>query len=125
MDILNETQKLILEEQKLEEMSSIRKRDYNLPVNIWIDDIGSERKTKHNMPRIKVQNDYSDTLNSRNLFSLSIEKNPKILAGEYDGIKSKDIKIIKDFVTLNEESLMKYWNQEIGLRELLSQLKEL
>ena len=125
MDILNETQKLILEEQKLEEMSSIRKRDYNLPVNIWIDDIGSERKTKHNIPRIKVQNDYSDTLNSRNLFSLSIEKNPKILAGEYDGIKSKDIKIIKDFVKLNEESLMKYWNQEIGLRELLSQLKEL
>ena len=125
-DKLNEELiKLLCEQQKLEEMSAIRKKDYNLPVNIWIDDKGSERTNKHNLPRLKIQTTYEDKLDEKHLLSLSIDKKPKVLAGEMNELKNKDFKIIKNFVIKNYDLLIQYWKQEIGLRELLNKLQEL
>ena len=117
--------KIMCNQQKLEEMSAIRKRDYNLPVNIWIDDKGSERTNKHNLPRLKVQTTYGDKLDEKHLLSLSIDKKPEVLAGEMNELKNKDLKTIKNFVVKNYDLLMQYWRQEIGLRELLNSLQEL
>ena len=36
-----------LNEEQLIEMSNLIKRKTGLPVNIWVDDIGIERKNKH------------------------------------------------------------------------------
>ena len=114
-----------LEESKelLMEMSSIRKKIYNLPVNIWLDDIGSERNVKHNFPRIKVQSNYSDRLDSKNLISLSIEKNPIILAGDLGELKDKDLNKIKKFVSKNYDVLLDYWYGRLDLREVLNSLR--
>lgn len=119
-----ETIKLLIESQKLEEMSKISKRDYNLPVNIWIDEEGIDRKVEHNIPRIKVQNNYSDKTTQNDFISVSINSNPQILAGTLK-IKQKDLNKIFEFIKLNYSTLMDRWNNKITTKEMFYSLKDL
>lgn len=119
-----ETIKLLLESQKLEEMSKISKRDYNLPVNIWIDEEGIDRKVEHNIPRLKVQNNYSDRTTQNDFISVSIDNNPQILAGTLK-IKQKDLNKVFEFIKLNYSVLMDRWNNKITTKEMFYNLKDL
>jgi len=108
----------------LMEMSSLRKIDTNLPVNIWIDDIGAERNTPHNLPRIKFQNDKSDNLVSKNTVPISIDINPEILAKNFQTKLSKsDLNKIKKFIVDNFDVLMDYWNGKISLTQFICRMK--
>ena len=93
--------KLLNENEDMEvllEMSGFRKSDTNLPVNIWIDDVGAERKTSHNLPRIKFQNDTSDNLKSRDTIPMSISDNPEVLINNFQTkLSQSDITKIKKF----------------------------
>ena len=101
---------------KLEEMSNLIKRKTGLPVNIWVDDIGVIRKTKHNEPRIKVQNNTSNT-RQEDTFSLSISLNPEVISGECK-LSSYNYNKVCNYVRTNYKPLMDYWNQKIDIEEL-------
>lgn len=100
----------------LVEMALLRKTKTGLPVNIWIDEMGSARNVKHNIPRLKIQNDYNSN-RTDNTLSIEISKNPKILSGTQN-IKDKDINIIYKFIKRNLDLLLKHWNEEIDTDEL-------
>jgi hypothetical protein len=114
--VVEETIKLITENEILLEMSALYKKKTNLPINIWVDDIGAGRNNKHNLPRIKVQNDYGDRTTEDN-FSVSISKTPEILVGDCK-LKQKDLNKIFDWIKENYDLLIKHWNQEIDTDEL-------
>lgn len=114
--VVKETVRLITESEILLEMSALYKKRTELPINIWVDDIGAGRNNKHNLPRIKVQNNYADRT-SEDTFSVSISKTPEILAGECK-LKQKDLKEIFDWIIKNYDVLYKHWNQEIDTDEL-------
>ena len=97
-------------------MSTIYKKRSKLPVNIWVDDIGNNQSIEHNIPKIKVQNNESDKVQD-DTFVLSIEKNPKILAGECK-LKSNQLKEIEKFIINNYDLLIQHWNQEIDTDDL-------
>ena len=98
------------------EMALLRKSKTGLPVNIWIDEMGSARNVKHNIPRLKIQNDYNSN-RTDNTLSIEISENPKILSG-MQNIKDKDMNIIYDFIKRNLDLLLKHWNEEIDTDEL-------
>lgn len=111
--------------QILTEMSNLRKNQTGLPVNIWVDDIGVERKSKHNQPRIKFQNDNADRMHEETI-SMSISENPEILQkNQKINISNEDVNKIKKFVKLNKNVLIEYWNQNIELLELFKRIKKI
>ena len=116
------TFKEFLKEEQLFEMSTLKKKRYTkLPVNIWLSIKTEER---HNKPRLKFQNNKSDTLSSiKDLIPISIEDNPEILIDTKIDINNKDIQIIKNWIKINKVELLKFWNQEIDFEDLINVLK--
>lgn len=116
------TFKEFLKEEQLFEMSILKKKRYTkLPVNIWLSIKTEER---HNKPRLKFQNNKSDTLSSiKDLIPISIEDNPEILIDTKIDINNKGIQIIKNWIKINKVELLKFWNQEIDFEDLINVLK--
>lgn len=100
-------------------MAAIPKHVTGLAVFLWVDDIGIERKTKNNEPKLAFQNDYS-YIRSENIIFISISKTPKILGRNSKIIISDtDIQQIKQFIILNFDLLMDYWKQKIDIMDFM------
>ena len=87
------------------EMSSLRPKDTNLPLIVWI---SFKTNSKHG-PRIKVS-DSNYIVKNLNT-SISISKTPEIKEGN---IKSKDFKLISKWIILNRVILLDIWNEKIN-----------
>ena len=91
---------------QLFEMSTLRKKDSGLPVNIYIDDSLSYKRGKHSK-RIKFQTDKGDKPNTRgNFSSMKLDGSviEKTLPSKLE-ISSKDIEAVSNFVINNSECL--------------------
>lgn len=106
------------------EMSNFRTFETNLPVDIWVDDAGSNRNNKRSQPRIKFQG-FKGKLNSRQGIPLSIEEEPKILIDNPRmELTAKEVGEISDFVKNNLQSLLKLWYDEnYGIIAFASEMK--
>ena len=119
-EIATYEKEVLLKESKdiLMEMSNLRKRDTGLDVNIWLDDEGCYRDVKHNVPRIKFQNNNSDRISKSDLIPISISDNPQILKRKVTlSIDSKQLNKIKEFIVNNKEALLRHWNGAITFLE--------
>lgn len=98
--------------EPLNEMANAPKKVTGLPVYIWIE---AEEPTRHNLPRIKFQNNYSDKISKTDLVPLVICDDPYIPIKNWNGLKisSKDFERIRQWVVQNKSLLLQYWNYEI------------
>jgi hypothetical protein len=107
------------------EMSNFRKKVTGLPVNLSLQiETDEDKKYPHNPPRLKFQNNTSDRITSvKDLIPVSIDaKNPRILIdAQYD---KQIFKLIRQWIILNYDALMQFWNQEIDEFELKDLLKK-
>lgn len=114
---------VLLKEDKeiLFEMTNIRKFRTGLPMNIWVDDEGEYRSVKHNVPRIKFQNNTSDKVQGDTI-PISIDnENPQILTKTFKvKLKSSDIEKLKTFIIQNYDELIRIWKQEIDAVEFIN-----
>lgn len=105
------------------EMANIRQTITGLPMIIWVDEMGSDRRVKHNTPRLKFQNSYS-TNREDDLLSISISENPKVLTkNKKINIKSSDIEFLKKWISERYNLLMDHWNGNIDTDDLKVILK--
>lgn len=81
--------------------------DTGLKEIIWV----SPKNANHG-PRIKVYN-----LNKSKDFSVTIEDEPKLIAGKCF-VSSREFAKIIEFIKLNKENLLKYWNYGLSTQEL-------
>jgi len=67
----------------------------------------------HNIPRIKVHNNYSstDSIQDNNLFTVTVEDEPKV-TGNVGILTRKDINEIVEFVNVNKEVLQEHWHED-------------
>ena len=100
------------------EMSNIRQSQTGLPMIVWFLGRGGE---KHG-PRLKVQSNHSQSISPTNLISITISDNPELVQGNID---QEDFKLIKKFILLNKDLLLKYWNHELSTIEFLNQIKKI
>ena len=89
------------------EMARFPKERSGLNYSLWLDDAGESRTNKHYLPRLKVV----DPSDKNNLISVSISRNPEILAGKFK--KNENISDVFEFIKKSYDDLMKLWNNEI------------
>jgi hypothetical protein len=113
----------IFESSFLFEMSNLSKEDTGLDKTIWV-----SVKNHSSGPRIKVNYDNSLKFDNNYNFSVSISDDPKVISGNTEEnvikkIGKSTLEDIFDWILLNQEILLKYWNSEITTREMLNSIK--
>ena len=112
-----------VENFRLEEMSALRKKDSGLPVNLYLDDTGSYKRSGH-WKRIKFQGDHGDKMNPNALISMTIDDNPELRP---ENVKIKlpvhEIEQIKIFVARNKDLLSKLADEDISIVDFIKQMK--
>ena len=101
----------------LMEMANLSPKTTGFAYYIWV----GPPSPKHSF-RIKVVNE-PGRIDPTDSFSLSIEDNPKVVAGKAN-IPQKVMNNIKKWITLNKEILIKHAKMEIDDDELKSNLKK-
>lgn len=109
---------------ELFEMSNIRKSESGLPVNIYVSSGGSVNK-QHG-PRIKVMINAGDKFNPYQTVSVILKQNitQDDVVG-YEQLPQKVLGPLRDYINLNYDVLMAYWNDEISTKEMIMGLKSL
>jgi hypothetical protein len=123
MKTLTEQENLQETFERLYEMANLYKMDTNLPVNLWLDEMGQDRIVEHNIARMKFQGDSSDKLNYQNLIPISISNNPEILLKNPPAISSKLINSVKNFIIHNRDILEQHFNHKITTKQLYPKLR--
>lgn len=95
-------------ERELFEMARVREADSGIPAEIYVSTKLAVRG-RHG-PRIKVSN-IKNTFSDVDNFAIEISKNPTLKAGK-SKLKLSVFGDIVDWVKLNYEPLIKYWNNE-------------
>ena len=102
-----------IDEDFLYEMSNLSRRKFKkLPTNIFM----SARNGSKHGPRIKIQNNYAENMQSENTFTMTIPDCRILVDGkevERDSkqikLKTKDILYFEKFVRNNKGILTEYW----------------
>lgn len=111
-----------LTEDILWEMANLQRGDTGIKFNIYVS-TKSVVGERHG-PRIKVSN-IANTFSKEDNFVVSISKKPVILAGN-PKLSSSSLDDVKDWVILNYEILIAYWNEQYdSLGAFLSDLHKI
>ena len=109
-------------------MANISQNTTGLDVIVWVQTINTQSNVKHNLPRIKFQNNTSTKIQINELIPISISDNPQILLNNNDLNKIKisqaQINVIKQWIIKNKEILIDYWEEKITTSELWQKLKK-
>lgn len=100
------------------EMSNLRPADTGLPMVIWVSVKGGARHG----PRIKVAREHGATINPFDTVSVTIEDEPRVIGGT---LSAHDMERVKQYIALNRDVLLQYWNHEMSTAELIQGLKSL
>lgn len=106
-----------INEPIMEMANIVKSRHPEMPSNLFI----SQKNNSTHEPRIKVQNNYTDKVQSDNMFSISISDEPKII-GDTGKLKTKDIIYFINFVKRNKLILTQYWNAQKEIEDVLETL---
>ena len=114
-------EKEIEEELNKKYYSTIDKKYTGLPVDLRLDEIGSQRTPKliyFSEPLLTFQNSYDGRIYT-DVLPMSLSQNPRVLEDdEFIKIKPEDVEAVKQFVVQHHDLLMKHWRQEITTTEL-------
>ncbi len=124
---LKKLQYLTFEEDFAFFWATIDRKYTGLPVDLRIDEIGSQRTPKlihFSEPLLTFQNSYDGRIYT-DVLPMSLSQNPQVLEDdEFIKIKSEDVEAVRQFVSKHCELLMKHWRQEIITAELCNILKD-
>jgi hypothetical protein len=119
---LTEQEELAENNRIIYEMATLRKMSTGLPVNLYLDDNGAWKKSGH-WKRIKFQPDPGNRPVTKNMVSMSIEDDPKILQKNAKiALSAQEIEKIKLFVRLNKDNLLKL-GDTIDIADFVKQMK--
>jgi hypothetical protein len=109
---------------ELFEMSNLHKKTTGLPVNIYVSS-GGPTNNRHG-PRIKVMTNSGDKFNPYQTTSIILKKDitPDDIVG-YDKLPADILSSVRDYINLNYDVLLAYWNDELDTNDLIKNLKRL
>lgn len=77
---------------------------------------------KRHGPRVKVSAHLTSKADPDDLFVMSIQDSPVILAGE-SGLPTDTFEDVKSWVALNKDVLLSYWSGELTTDEFIEQVQ--
>ena len=127
-ETIEELLQTVYTDEMLLEMATISQNTTGLDVIIWVQTNNTQSTGKHNLPRIKFQNNTATKIQINELIPISIFDDPKILLKNNDLNKIKisqtQINGIKQWIMKNKEILIDYWEEKITTDELFQKLKK-
>jgi hypothetical protein len=100
------------------ESVNVMPRLTGLPMTVWAQPRGNAR---HDV-RIKVNMTYGRTMDPTNLAVVGVRPTPWLVTGH---LPPADLRLVSDWVRLNEATLVDYWNFTIDTDEFLARLQKL
>src|SRR3954452_11655838 len=89
-----------------------------LPMSVWVSPRGNAR---HDV-RIKVNMTHGRQMSIDNTAVVALRPVPRVVAGR---LSPDDRRLVYDWIGLNYEVILAYWNEEIETDELIDRLKRL
>ena len=127
-ETIDELLQTVYSDEMLLEMANISQNTTGLDVIIWVQTNNTQSTGKHNLPRIKFQNNTATKIQINELIPISISENPEILLKNNDFNKIKisqaQINAVKQWIVKNKEILTDYWEEKITTDELFQKLKK-
>jgi len=105
------------ERDLLEEMTSFTKNETGVDHNIFISPKGSTRHA----PRIKVAIDPKNSFDPRGETASVMIESGEVVAGKVRSTKL--LRQVREFIELNRQVLLDYWEYQIGTADLCKRLK--
>lgn len=102
--------------EDLFEMANLYPRETGLPMTVWVSPRGSAR---HDV-RVKVNMVHGDRMSIANTAIVSVRPMPRVIAGR---LAPADTQAVFEWVTLNTDALVDYWEGRIGMIELAAALR--
>ena len=106
------------ETDDLFEMANLYPRETGLPMTVWVSPRGNAR---HDV-RLKVNMTHGDQMNIANTAVVGVRPAPRVITGR---LSAADSRAVFQWVTLNVDALIAYWEGRIGTIELAASLRPL
>ena len=127
-ETIDELLQTVYTDEMLLYMGNFSQNATGLDVIVWVQTINTQSNVKHNLPRIKFQNNTSTKVQINELIPISISDNPQILLSNNDlnkiKISQEQINEVKLWIVKNKEILIDYWEEKITTDELFQKLKK-
>lgn len=107
-----------VEEDDFFDMSNLRPKTTGLPMTIWV----SHRGRARHDARVKVCRKVGDQMDVDDLAVVGIRPAPTLIEGPLD---PANLKLVQQWIALNERVLMGYWNGEIDTAEMIQGIERL
>lgn len=104
------------ESQDLYEMANLYPESTGLPMTVRVSPRGNAR---HDV-RIKVNMTHGDRMDIANTAVVAVRPTPRILAGQ---LSPADAQAVFQWISLNAEALLAYWDGQIDTARLVYRLK--
>jgi hypothetical protein len=89
-----------------------------LPMMVWLYTLGN----KGQLPILKVQNTYTDKIDSDIRFTITISDAPKIINGDTREITDSDLEKVFTWIILNKKILIDMWDEKIDDDEFFEKM---
>jgi len=107
-------------EKFLFEMANITSKKTGIErVVIWASQ--AQDGAKRHGPRVKVSSSYTSSVKPDDFFVLTIQEQPRVVAGECS-LSNDDLQDVKDWVSVNRDALLEYWNDGVSTEDFLAKL---
>jgi hypothetical protein len=99
-------------------MTNLSPRMIGLPMSVWVSPRGNAR---HDVP-VKVNMTHGRQMTIENTAVVAVRPVPRVLAGR---LSADDRHLVYDWIKLNSEAIVAYWNEELDTDEFIESLKKL
>jgi hypothetical protein len=107
-----------LEPEDLYEMANLFPRTTGLPMTVWVSPRGNAR---HDV-RVKVNMTHGNQMNVANTAVVAVRPAPHVIAGR---LSLEDERAVFQWISLNTDALVAYWDGQIDTIQLGQRLKPL
>jgi len=104
------------ETEDLYEMANLYPESTGLPMTVWVSPRGNAR---HDI-RVKVNMTHGDRIDIANTAVVAVRPAPRIVAGQ---LSPADAQAVFQWISLNAEGLIAYWEGQIDTARLIYRLK--
>jgi len=99
-------------------MTNLSPRMTGLPMSIWVSPRGNAR---HDV-RVKVNMTHGRQMNINNAAVVAVRPSPRVVTGR---LSSDDQRAVTEWITLNAQAVIDYWDDKLDTDELIERLKRL
>ena len=99
-------------------MTNLSPRMTGLPMSVWVSPRGNAR---HDV-RVKVNMTHGRQMSIENTAVVTVRPTPRVIAGR---LRPEERRMVADWINLNYDPLVAYWNEELDTGEFINLLKPL